>query len=69
MREKAKEQDGWFTKLRAPYERVFAFLSHRCRYRGVVKNQFHMLIEALCFNLKQVVSLQAAEAIPISYAL
>lgn len=69
MRDKDKRRDRWFSKLRAPYERVFTFLSQRCRYRGVVKNQFHMLIEALCFNLKRVISLQTLGAIPIAYAL
>jgi len=58
MREKNKEQDSWYTKIRAPYERVFSQQNKRVRYRGIVKNQFAVLMEAICFNLKRLVVLE-----------
>lgn len=50
---KNKDQDRWFTYLRAPYERVFAHQNKRVRYRGVAKNQFAAFMQALAFNLKR----------------
>jgi IS5 family transposase len=57
MKDKNKEKDAWYTKLRAPYERVFAQQNKRVRYRGVVKNQFAAFMQAICFNLKRLTTL------------
>jgi len=53
MHGKNKDQDRWFTHLRAPYERVFAHQNKRVRYRGIAKNQFAAFMEAIAFNLKR----------------
>lgn len=58
MKDKNKEKDAWYTKLRAPYERVFAHQSKRVRYRGIAKNQFAAFMQAICFNLKRLVVLK-----------
>lgn len=53
MLDKNKDQDRWYTKIRAPYERVFAHQNKRVRYRGIAKNQFAAFMHAICFNLKR----------------
>lgn len=59
MRSKNRDRDRWYTQLRAPYERVFAQWPKRVRYRGVAKNQFAAFLQALVFNLKRLVVLDA----------
>lgn len=54
MKEKNRDQDHWYTKIRAPYERVFSQDPKRVRYRGIAKNQFAAFMQAICFNLKRV---------------
>ena len=57
MLDKNKDQDRWYTKIRAPYERVFSQQNKRVRYVGVAKNQFATFMEAICFNLKRLAAL------------
>ena len=57
MLNKNKDQDRWYTKIRAPYERVFSQQNKRVRYVGVAKNQFATFMEAICFNLKRLAAL------------
>ena len=59
MKTKNRDRDRWYTHLRAPYERVFAQRPKRVRYRGVAKNQFSAFLQALTFNLKRLVVLDA----------
>ena len=40
MKNKNKDQDKWYTKIRSPYERIFSKANHRVRYIGIAKNQF-----------------------------
>lgn len=58
MKNKNKDQDKFFTKIRAPYERVFSKTNHRVRYQGIAKNQFAVFMESIAFNLKRMVVLQ-----------
>jgi IS5 family transposase len=53
MKGKNVDQDRWYSKIRAPYERVFSGDSKRVRYKGVAKNQFAVFMQAICFNLKR----------------
>ena len=59
MKSKNRDRDRWYTQLRAPYERVFAQRPKRVRYRGVAKNQFAAFLQAMVFNLKRLVVLDA----------
>lgn len=45
--------DKYYTKIRAPFERVFSQDNKRVRYIGVAKNQFSAFMQAMCFNLKR----------------
>lgn len=58
---KNKEKDRWYSKIRAPYERVFSKDNKRARYVGKNKNQFATLMSAMCFNLKRLVVLNAPD--------
>jgi IS5 family transposase len=51
MLDKDKDKDKFYSKIRAPYERVFANQSKRVRYRGIAKNQFAAFMSAICFDL------------------
>lgn len=53
MHGKNKDLDRWYSKIRSPYERVFAHRNKRVRYVGIAKNQFATFMEAICFNLKR----------------
>lgn len=55
MKCKNKEKDQFLSKLRAPYENVFAKMQKRTRYRGLKKVQYQCLMEAIAFNLKRLV--------------
>src|SRR5690606_39079280 len=52
MKGKNKDQDRWYSQLRAPFARLFSKRRKRVRYRGVAKNQFAAFIYVICFNLK-----------------
>jgi len=55
MKNKNRDQDRWYSRLRSPYERVFAKREQRVRYRGVVRNQFTAFMEAICFNIRRLI--------------
>ncbi|WP_341750208.1 hypothetical protein [Candidatus Tisiphia endosymbiont of Sialis lutaria] len=53
MKDKNFDLDKYYTRLRAPYERVFSQDNKRVRYLGIAKNQFAAFMNAICFNLKR----------------
>ena len=57
MKNKNKELDKFYTKLRSPYDRVFSKTNHRVRYLGIAKNQFAAFMKAIAHNLKRMVVL------------
>jgi IS5 family transposase len=57
MKDKNKDKDRWYSKIRSPYERVFARRNKEVRYVGIAKNQFAGFMYAICFNLKRLVAL------------
>lgn len=57
MKEKNFELDRYYSKIRAPFERVFSQDNKRARYTGIAKNQFSAFMHAMCFNLKRLVVL------------
>jgi len=63
MKDKNKDLDRWISAIRAPYERVFSQQRKRVRYRGIVKNQFAVLMEAICFNLKRLAAIGPPEVV------
>jgi len=59
MKRKNKDKDRWLTKLRAPFENVFSKWEHRARYRGLAKVELQVCLEALVFNIKRLVAINA----------
>jgi IS5 family transposase len=57
MKTKNRDLDKWYSKMRAPYERVFSQRNKRVRYKGVAKNQFAEFLNAMCFNLKRLITI------------
>ncbi|WCR57469.1 MAG: hypothetical protein PG979_001526 [Rickettsia asembonensis] len=53
MQDKNFDLDKYYTKIRAPFERVFSQDNKRVRYIGIVKIQFSEFMKAICFNLKR----------------
>jgi len=60
MRGKNADLDKYYTKIRAPFERVFSKDNKRLRYVGIAKNQFAEFMNAMCFNLKRLTVIAAA---------
>jgi transposase, IS5 family len=54
---KNKDLDKFYSKIRAPYERIFSKTNHRVRYQGIAKNQFTAFMESIAHNLKRMVVL------------
>jgi IS5 family transposase len=57
MKGKNRDKDRWLSGVRMPFEGVFARVNKRARYRGVEKNGFQVLMQALAFNLKRLIRL------------
>lgn len=57
--QKNKEKDRWRTQVRMPFEGTFAKLSKKARYRGTAKTQFQATFEALAFNIKRLIKINA----------
>lgn len=64
MKDKNADKDRWYSKIRAPYERVFSQAPKRVRYKGIAKNQFAEFMNALCFNLKRLLVLKPSQQTP-----
>jgi hypothetical protein len=59
MKGKNRDLDRWLSSVRMPFEGVFSCMSNTARYRGVVKVQFQALMQAMVFNLKRLVKIEA----------
>ncbi len=60
MKNKNRDLDSYYTKLRAPFEHVFSKQNKRVRYQGIAKNQFTAFMQAITFNFKRLVVLTAS---------
>ena len=52
MKHKNFDKDRYLQKLRMPFEGVFAHLYKRAKYRGLVKIQGQVFMQAIAWNLK-----------------
>ena len=60
MKNKNRDLDSYYTKLRSPFEHVFSKQNKRVRYKGIAKNQFTAFMQAITFNFKRLVVLAAS---------
>jgi IS5 family transposase len=56
-KDKNREKDRFISRLRMPYEGVFAAQRKTARYRGLVKVQFQAFMEAIVFNIKRMITI------------
>jgi IS5 family transposase len=59
MKNKNPDKDKFLSSLRSPYESTFSQMQKRCRYKGVVKNQFQAFMESLAFNFKRLITINS----------
>lgn len=59
MKGKNFDLDKYYTMMRSPFERVFSKDNKRLHYIGIAKNQFAEFMNALCFNLRRLIALNA----------
>jgi IS5 family transposase len=59
MKNKNHKKDGFLTRLRMPYEGTFSKMNKRVRYRGIAKVQFQCTMQALAFNFKRLIAINA----------
>lgn len=59
MIHKNKDKDRWLSGLRAPFEGTFSKITHRAKYRGWAKVQMQVFLEAIVFNIKRLLVLNA----------
>ncbi|MBF0523425.1 MAG: transposase [Candidatus Omnitrophica bacterium] len=59
MKGKNKDKDRWLAQVRAPFESVFSKWEKRARYRGTAKVQLQAFLEAIVFNVKRLVAINA----------
>ena len=59
MRAKNPDKDRWLNSIRMPFEGYFAGIQKRSRYRGIARNQFQALMEAIVHNANLLVRIAA----------
>lgn len=56
---KNRDKDRFLTRLRMPYEGVFARMNKKVRYRGLAKTDFQNLMQSFTYNLKRLIKIDA----------
>ena len=56
---KDHRKDKFLTRLRMPFEGTFSKMDKRVRYRGIAKVQFQCTMQALAFNFKRLITINA----------
>ena len=64
MKGKDFRHDKWLTGVRMPFEGVFSKMRKKTRYRGLAKQRWQVLFEAIVHNAKRLVKI---EATPLEY--
>ena len=59
MLKKNKDKDRWITKVRAQFEGIFSKEEKRARYCGLMKIQLQSFMEAIVFNVKRLIAINA----------
>jgi len=59
MKTKNRDLDRWLSGVRAQFEGVFSQRPKRARYRGIAKVQLQAFMQAIVFNCKRLVTINA----------
>jgi IS5 family transposase len=59
MNGKNHKKDAFLTRMRMPYEGVFSKMDKKVRYRGLAKVQFQVFMQALAYNFKRLIAINA----------
>jgi transposase, IS5 family len=59
MKNKNKDLDKWRSKMRSPFECIFSKFEKRTRYRGLAKVQFQLFMDAIVWNTKRLIKINA----------
>ena len=59
MKNKNRDKDKFLTKLRMPYEGVFSKMNEMVRYKGIANVQFQAIMQALSYNFKRLIKINA----------
>ena len=59
MKKKDFKKDAFLTRLRMPYENIFSKMDKKVRYQGQAKAQFQGFMQALAFNFKRLIAINA----------
>lgn len=59
MKHKDVNKDAFLTKLRMPYENIFSKMDKKVRYKGQAKAQFQGFMQAIAFNCKRLIAINA----------
>lgn len=65
MKGKDFKHDKWLTGVRMPYEGVFSKMRKKTRYRGLIKQKWQVLLDAIAHNAKRLITI---ESTPLEYA-
>ena len=59
MKQKDFRKDAFLARLRMPFESIFSKMGKKVRYRGQAKAQFQGFMQALSFNCKRLIAINA----------
>ena len=59
MKLKNRGKDKWISRTRSPFENVFAKDNKKARYRGLAKVQMQAFMNAIVFNVKRLIVINA----------
>jgi transposase, IS5 family len=59
MKGKNKDLDRWRSSIRAPFEGLFSKFEKRARYKGLAKMQLQLFMDAIVWNAKRLVKINA----------
>jgi len=63
QKNKDRDFDQYISRMRMPYESVFAKLNKRARFRGLAKVQFQGFAQAIAHNLKRLIKIETIFAV------
>ncbi len=59
MKNKNRDLDRWRAGIRSPFENIFSKFNRKARYKRLAKVQFQALCEAVIFNTKRLIRINA----------